>query len=165
MRTCSRKGQLLCIPIIHRCAQRWRLRTCFNGWYGSCPFFRVQVRRAYKLVMANLLDDALSRSPDSDTRTALSLQVTDEDEDRLAICVSLNFTRFTPETCLFKNRRGLREWSGLRRYYRLSARSQWYCTESSVTHQVWSYSAIPFKRWLIYVQQNRSIWCSSYGDR
>ena len=42
-----------------------------------------------------------------------------------------------------RNRRGLREWSGLNGYDRLFAHSRWWCTGSSVTKQAWS------------IQQNR----------
>ncbi|CAI5701508.1 unnamed protein product [Peronospora effusa] len=57
----------------------------------------------YKPGKTNILADALSRRPDYDPRTALSSQATDdeEDDDRCAMCVSLNLTRVTPEPCLF----------------------------------------------------------------
>ena len=57
----------------------------------------------YKPVKNKILADALSRSPDYDPLSALRRQVTDdeEDDDRCAMYVSLNLTRFSPEMCLF----------------------------------------------------------------
>ena len=57
----------------------------------------------YKQVKANILADTLSRRPDYDHRSALNHQEGDhdEDDDRCAMCVSLNLTRVSPESCLF----------------------------------------------------------------
>ncbi|CAI5730830.1 unnamed protein product [Peronospora farinosa] len=57
----------------------------------------------YKPGKTNILADALSRRPDYDPWTSLSRQATDdkEDDDRCAMCVSLNLTRVTPEPCSF----------------------------------------------------------------
>ena len=57
----------------------------------------------YKPGKNKILANALSRRPDYDPRTALSRQATDdeEDDDRCAMCVSLNLTRVSPEMCLF----------------------------------------------------------------
>ena len=52
----------------------------------------------YKPGKTNILADALSRLPDYDSRSALSRQEVDDDDndDRCAMCASLNFTRATP---------------------------------------------------------------------
>ena len=57
----------------------------------------------YKPGKTNILDDALSRRPDCDPRSALSRQEVDDDEDddRCATCLSLNLTRVSPKSCLF----------------------------------------------------------------
>ena len=57
----------------------------------------------YKQVKANILADTQSRRPDYDHRCALNRQEgdDDEDDDRCAMCVSLNLTRASTESCLF----------------------------------------------------------------
>ena len=51
----------------------------------------------YKSGKTNILADALSRLPDYDSRSALSRQEVDDDDndDRCAMCASLNLTRAT----------------------------------------------------------------------
>ena len=57
----------------------------------------------YKLGKTNILTDALLCRSDFDPRSALRIQKFDDDEDndQCAMCVSLNLTRFSPESCLF----------------------------------------------------------------
>ena len=57
----------------------------------------------YKQVKANIVADTLSRRPDYNHRSALNRKEVDhdEDDDRCAMCVSLNLTRVSLEPCLF----------------------------------------------------------------
>ena len=57
----------------------------------------------YKPVKTTIIADALSCRPDYDSRSALSRQEVDndEDDDRCAKCVSLNLNRVSPKSWLF----------------------------------------------------------------